>query len=262
MKMLITICLFLLFSTAPFGCTFGYENVPDPRKDANLVFEPFYGTGNYLDYAKYIDSKEIKIIFEIGSRDAIDAIQLGYYYNCPVYAFECNPKALEICQHNIKNYPYVTLVPLACWNETKVVSFYPVIQSLAGKKPVNIGASSLLVARKDGCDKHHVQGAPIKVQAVRLDEWLCAHSIEHIDLLCMDVQGATLQVLEGMGDYLKNIKYIITEVYLEPSFEGEYLYPEIKKYLQDKGFYVAREPPKSSFSDVLFINNSMSNKKK
>jgi FkbM family methyltransferase len=198
---------------------------------------------------------KIRLVFEVGSRDALDAIFLGHFYKCPVYAFECHPQGLEICYHNVTNYPYVTVVPLACWNETKLVPFYPVIESHGSKShPVNIGASSILVARKDGCDAHHIQGDSITVQAVRLDEWMIEHNIEQVDLLCMDTQGTTLQVLQGMGKFLEKVKYIITEVYLSPSFEGEALYPEISKFLTEKGFYVVMEPPGSGFSDVVFIN--------
>lgn len=252
------ICLLAFFNTSSFlAATHNFANVPNPYENKHLIYQPVYGPGNYLQYANYINSSDIKLIFEIGSRDAIDAIQLGYYYKCPVFAFECNPPALEISYHNIQDYPYVTMVPHACWNETKPLPFYPVILSHNGAYPVNIGASSLLVARKDGCDSHHIQGNPIIVQGVRLDEWMDEQQIGQVDLICMDTQGATLQVLQGLGKYLSKVKYIITEVYLSPSFVGEALYPEIKEWLEKRGFRVAQEPAGGPFSDVLFINYSM-----
>ena len=68
----------------------------------------------------------------------------------------------------------------------------------------------------------------------------------------MDTQGTTLQVLQGMGKFLDKVKYIITEVYESPSFEGEALYPEIRRFLTGRGFRVVKEPPGYGFSDVVF----------
>jgi hypothetical protein len=67
-----------------------------------------------------------------------------------------------------------------------------------------------------------------------------------------------------MGKFLENVKYIITEVYQKPSFEGEFLYPEIKKFLVDRGFSPVQDPfPNSFITDVVFINQKkLQNSKK
>jgi FkbM family methyltransferase len=232
---------------------FASSELPNPHLDDELIYQS-WGPGDYLQFAPYIDRESIRLVFEIGSRDALDAIFLGYHYHCPVFAFECNPEAIDICQKNVEKYPFVTIAPYACWNETKTVPFYPVVESDGSlSNPINIGASSLLVAREDGCDKQHKQGFPIQVQAVRLDDWMKDAGIEVVDLICMDCQGATLQVLEGLGTYLDEVKYIITEVYLKPSFEEEFLYPEINAFLSSHGFTPYNEPS-GNFCDVLFIN--------
>jgi FkbM family methyltransferase len=233
------------------------EEMPNPYEDENLKSD-FYGVGDYLQYSHFIDAQQIKLIVEVGSRDAIDAIRLGYFYKCPVFAFECNPQALTHCFYNVAKYPFVRIVPVACWNENKDISFYPVIQSHGGNFPVNIGASSCLVSRKDGIDNQHKQGTPISVQAVRLDTWMSENNVQQIDLLCMDCQGATLQVLQGLGEKINRVKYLISEVYLVPSFEGETLYPGIKSFLACHGFYPKIEPPAGThFCDILFINKNL-----
>ncbi len=230
---------------------------PSPYEDKDLIYQPIWGPGNYLRFAHLFDSNKIRLIIEIGSRDALDAIFLGHFYQCPVYAFECHPEGLKICYHNVKKYPYVTVVPFACWNATQRVPFYPIIESHGSKShPVNIGASSLLMARKDSCDPHHIQGDPIYVQAIRLDEWMTENCIEEVDLLCMDAEGTTLQVLQGMGKFLEKVKYIITEVFESPAYVGEALYPEIRQFLTARGFRVVEEPRGYGFSDVVFIKKT------
>jgi len=243
---------FVLLSLMSFSALSACES-PDPYLDDELIYQP-WGPGNYLQFASCIEPEAIRLVFEVGSRDALDAIFLGYHYNCPVFAFECNPEAIDICHQNVEKYPFVTVVPYACWNETKTLPFYPVVESNGSlSNPINIGASSLLVTRKDGCDKEHRQGPPIQVQAIRLDEWMKEKGIETVDLICLDCQGATLQVLEGLGQYLDRVKYIITEVYLNPAFEGEFLFPEISEFLLSHGFIHYNEPS-GDFCDVLFVN--------
>ena len=234
---------------------------PDLEK---FPWNPKWGIGNYLRFAPYIDPNEIHRIIEVGSRDAIDAILLGFLYECPVYAFECNPQGLELCYKNAEKYPYVKIVPLACWNETQAIQFFPIVPSGDGSLP-NIGASSCFSVRPGSCESAYVQGDPITVQAVRLDEWMQENETEAIDLLCLDCQGATLKVLQGLGEKLRRVKYLITEAYLVPAWEGEALYPEIRDYLEEKGFSPVvvkqnfspeEKPPPAPFCDILFINRS------
>ena len=53
---------------------------------------------------KIIDRKKIKIIFEVGSRDGLDAISLSNEYPMSqVYSFECNPLTINTCKTNIEN---------------------------------------------------------------------------------------------------------------------------------------------------------------
>lgn len=56
---------------------------------------------SYFDFVSKIDKKQIKTIFELGSRDIIDAIKLHDFYNCKIYAFECNPDCLNECNKNL-----------------------------------------------------------------------------------------------------------------------------------------------------------------
>ena len=247
---------FLFIASTLSLCIFAdFSDITDPSQDSTLIHD-HYGTGDYLSFSKFIDPSKIHTILEIGSRDAIDAIQLGYYYKCPVYAFECNPEGLERCYNNTASYPYVTIVPLACWDKNTTISFYPVIFSHGGSVPVNIGGSSCLVVRKNGADSHHIQGSPIMIEAVRLENWMQSNGIQNVDLICMDVQGATLKVLQGMGNNLKKVKYIITEAYFDPAFYGEALFPEIKSYLKKNGFKVKKIHSCGPFGDVLFINTN------
>jgi FkbM family methyltransferase len=215
------------------------------------------GDGSYLWYMSKIKKKYIKTIFEIGSRDAKDAIELSDLCRCHVFAFECNPTAIEICRKNIGLNPNVTLVPAGVWDETGELAFYRVIDG-------NIGASSFFEfnpnARNypDILEEGLVQ-EKIIVPTVRLDEFLQTQGIENIDLLCMDVQGAAYQVLRSLGEQINKVKYIIVELETHPIYSGEILYQDVDRFLIDSGFIRASDPldPTGLFGDVLYIHRSV-----
>lgn len=56
---------------------------------------------NYSDFYDFIDKDQIQTIFELGSRDCLDAIDLSKYFNCLVYAFECNSDGIKLCKENL-----------------------------------------------------------------------------------------------------------------------------------------------------------------
>lgn len=232
------------------------ETWPD-KSHSPVLIRDWIGQGDYLNpnFTRWIDKNEISTILEIGSRDAIDALDLSNYYQAHVYAFECNPQAISICKHNIGSNPNISLVPLAAWNQTTTLPFFPVIP---GGAVVCIGASSLFQFDPNGPVHNTQLQGKITVPAVRLDEWLDQEGIETVDLLCIDAQGATLQIVQGLGDRLANIKYIIAEVEYVRYYLGEALHPEIDHYLRSHGFTpVAEVNPYGSYADILFIRNDL-----
>jgi len=223
------------------------------RDDNGPVQKSDWGQGEYLNpvFTRHIDQKRVEIILEVGSRDAVDALELSRYYGTHVYAFECNPEAISICHGNIKDDPNVSLVQLACWNTTGKIPFYPVVVSVDRQQSVNIGASSCLKINPEGIDRNSLQ-TELVVPATRLDDWLEAQELDHIELLCLDVQGATLQVLSGLGKYIQRTGYIITEGYHQPGYLGEALAPEIYAYLSDQGFKLMAGVGDEFISNALF----------
>ena len=204
-----------------------------------------------------IKKKYIKTIFEIGSRDAKDAIELSDLFHCHVFAFECNPVAIEICKSHIEFNPNITLVTSGVWDTTGERVFYPVINQ-------NIGASSFFEFNPNARNyativKDSLVQEEIIVPTVRLDEFLKDQGLENIDLLCIDAQGAAYQVLSSLGDQINKVKYIIVELETHPIYLGEILYEEVDQFLIDSGFIRGSESldPNGLFGDVLYIHRSV-----
>jgi len=247
MKKNYTWCLLLL----TFGLTQALASYPEYQQHSNHGLK---GEGSYLTFTDRIDKSKIKTIFEIGSRDAKDAIELSDLFHQHVFAFECNPTAIELCKANIGDNPNITLVPLGVWDTSGELSFFRVLDG-------NIGASSFFEfnpqARNypDIVEEGLVQ-EEIKVSTVRLDEYLNENNIENIDLLCMDVQGAAFEVLSSLGTQLAKVKYIIVELETHPIYSGEMLYEEVDRFLIQSGFERVSEALESGslFGDVLYRN--------
>ena len=109
MKQLIFGCFLLLTQV------FGYQD----------DLESHYSTYLEQRFLNKIDRSQIKTIFEVGSLHALDAILLQKYYNCPVYAFECNPINIERIKMNIHKYDSsVALIEKAVSEKTDFISFY------------------------------------------------------------------------------------------------------------------------------------------
>ena len=72
------------------------------------------------------------------------------------------------------------------------------------------------------------------VTTVRLDEVL--PSDESFDLVCLDIQGAELEALKGLGRRLSEVKWVYSEVNCAHLYRGIPLVDELDRYLENHGF--------------------------
>lgn len=73
-----------------------------------------------------------------------------------------------------------------------------------------------------------------RVRTVRLDELI--PSREPFDFLNLDIQGAELEAIKGLGDLLENITWIYSEVNRDNLYAGIPLLPELDRFLEGQGF--------------------------
>ena len=183
----------------------------------------------YEGFTRLIDKRSIHTIIECGSRDGLDTIALEEFFNPDViYSFECNPESIPVCLGNIEGHEKILFSNMAVTNIDGRVKFYPTDMRKSPDK--NIGASSLF---------RHTRGLvqkEIEVEAGRLDTFMQLQNINHIDLLCMDLQGAEPLAIEGLGERIKDVAYIITEVCDKIFYEGEVPFQQFNDTLEKLGF--------------------------
>jgi len=175
----------------------------------NYKFSDF--SGAYLDeqFVKHIPKNEIKNIVELGARECRDTISLSEYYpEATIYAFECNPDTIGLCEHNLnlldkQQKDRIYFFPYGAGSKNETKKFYKFIYEN------NPGASSFLPRIYDS---HKQQETEQVLTIVKIENIIEKFKINNIDLICADIQGFEIEALKGFGKYLKNVKYIITEI--------------------------------------------------
>lgn len=215
--------------------------------------------GHHSDYLNrgFLDAMalhSIGTILELGANDGRDTLELHQLFGAQIHAFECHPRMAAMAFDRCRPHPEIRVVEKAVWDAPGRIPFYPVVAaSQDGLSFDNPGASSCFRARDD-YRQTYTQSA-IEVEAVRLDAYCAEHGLDRIDLVCMDVQGAALHALRGLGARLRDVRYLVAEIENRPLYHGQSLYPEIAAHLAAHGFSpVAKVERDDWFADYLFVN--------
>jgi FkbM family methyltransferase len=208
------------------------------------------------DFLTEIDRSSIRTIVELGCHDGLDTMKLQETFQATVHAFECHPGLMAQARERCAARPEIHLVEKAAWDRDGTIPFYPVTCTTENGKIIdNIGASSCFPARTD-YHRLYEQGQ-IQVESQRLDTYWREKQLAGLDLLCLDVQGAALHALQGLGSILSRVRYIIAEIEHRPIYQGQDLYPEVHHYLEAHGFRPVIEVTRDDwFSDYLYIGAS------
>jgi len=185
-----------------------------------------------------VDFGGFSTIFDIGSRDARQSLQLSRLFsNANIIAVECNPATLDQCRRNSAKHSRIKLVEKAINSHTGHCRFYPIDpeRTVTSWKDGNPGASSLFVANGDYPIETYVQNE-VEVECIRLEDLCAQYGITAIDLIWMDLQGAELIALQSAGPILDSVRYIYTEVSHRPIYTGQCLFDEVESFLTSAGF--------------------------
>jgi len=212
-------------------------------------------------FINYIHDKDKPyIIFDIGSRDCQQSIEFYKTFpNAKIYAFECNPNTLELCQQNIVCYQdRITLIKGAVCDYDGSITFYPINQEKTTTtwKDGNPGASSLFKSNGKYTIETYVQDE-ITTNCHRLDTIMNKYNIPCVDIIWMDLQGAELLALKGLGNKLSCVEYIYTEVSHKEMYTGQVMYKEINDYVTNNNFSILNNLSFHGWQeDVIYKKNS------
>jgi FkbM family methyltransferase len=203
-----------------------------------------------------IDISSVRTLFELGANDGRDTLQLQDVFSADIHAFECHPGMAAEARARYDGRPGIHLVEKAVWHSDARIPFYPVVRTVQNGVEISNPAASSCFRARDDYHQHYEQSV-IEVDAIRLDSYCDVLGLERIDMICMDVQGAALHALRGLGDRLHTVRYLVAEIETRPLYHGQDLYPDVAAYLAKHGLKPAARVRRDDwFSDYLFINRS------
>lgn len=203
----------------------------------------------FVDWIKNWSTLQVKNIFEIGANFAQDAEYLALGFEVPsenVYVFEAHPDIYDVITkiHKFNAYNY------AVFNQTREIIFnvLPITEA-------NTGLSSIL-------NLQNRETKPVKVPAIRMDDFMNEHGIQKIDFLKLDVEGCNWEVLDGFGDRLKDVNAVHVEAEHQSNYqEKNHLFDDIRNILIKNGFEMVFFQRYVSQSDSLWIQKKFLKKR-
>lgn len=200
---------------------------------------------------RVFNHKEDIVIFDIGSLNALEAIEFGKKFsNSKIYCFEPNPPSYKECLKNTFNIKNIQIVNKAIYTSEGSIDFYPIDteKTITTHSDGNPGASSMLKANPDYPYEKYEQNK-ISVESTRVDTFCELNQIHSIDFAWIDVQGVGLTVIKSFGELLTRLKVIHIEAENYEIYKGQEMFKEINEYLTSKGFLLIAGNPRTNYLD-------------
>ncbi len=176
--------------------------------------------------------KDDPIVLEIGCNDGNDSEEfLATFPGITLYAFEPDPRPIRrmFRMHINRKDPRFKLHKMAVGAIDGTATFHQ-SEGMPSKPAPGLGHLkewdlSGSLHKPTG----HLAYSPwckfdktIEVPVIRLDTWLLSHpDIHQIDFIWADTQGAEVDLIEGGREALTRTRYLYTEYYERPMYEGQ-----------------------------------------
>jgi FkbM family methyltransferase len=219
----------------------------------------------FTDTAFLLKDQQVQTIFDVGAnRGDFTNEYVHSFPDAKIHCFEPNPATVDALKNRFKEYPQVTINNVAVSNIEGVADF-----CCNNESPTDSLLQPAPQWREwvDGKRDSLLLTSRIQVKTVTLDKYCQDQSIEDIDILKIDTQGAELLVLEGASGLLQKmaIRVIIAELVFVPVYNGQPYFYEVCTRLADYGYclvnlYDCRYDDDSAlqlkWADGVFINRN------
>lgn len=239
----------LLFLTSTFNVK--SHDVKDlPYNDSKAIF----------DFVKQIlkNNNDITIL-EAGSYDGTDTLEMHKIWpNAQIHSFEPIPTLFNRLVNNVRGIKNIHCYSSALSDKTGTAEIY-LSEDTWGRVT---GSSSLLPP------KEHLIYSPgalfnkkIPVNTITINDWAISNNIHKVNFMWLDMQGYELPVLMQSQNILATVEVIVTEVEFVEAYAGQYLFKDIKNWLEEQGFVLAAKnfdsEKKYWFGDAIFVRKNI-----
>lgn len=179
---------------------------------------------------------ENPVILEAGAFDGKDSIKMANFWpNGFVHSFEPISENYEKLVSNVNGLKNVSTYAFALGEKIGVFDFY--VSSFKDNPDVPTASSSILEPTSHLISTSSVQfNKKIKIPMTTIDSWGKENGIDNIDFMWLDMQGYELSALNASPEILKTVKAIHVELEFLELYKDQYLYQDVKKWLEANGF--------------------------
>ena len=210
-----------------------------------------------MNYRKFFGQKA-PVVIDIGTRDGHDAYFLSNALKASkVYAIDANPNAVV---EALTNYPWMTVKQFAISDYDGKSTFQQVNSGNANMD----GCSSLYADKVANEPQFEGKVNIIDTTVKRMDTFIDEENlIGPIDVVKVDVEGYTWEVLQGFGTRLSSVKIFHLETEKEPTHPKHKNSKEIEEFLTEKGFalvdvsYEGSNGINGGIEDQTWVNKSL-----
>jgi FkbM family methyltransferase len=196
------------------------------------------------------------IIVEAGAYKGKETIKLATQLpHSTVHAFEPVPEIFEQLKANTAHLPNVHCYPIALSNTTGTTTLH--LSEHPNRPGVASQGNSILAPKERLTLSPLIFPKTIQVHTITLDNWAQQNSVDHVDLLWLDLQGHELAVMQSSPKILSTVKVILTEVEFAQAYENQPQYLEVRAWLESQGFtMIGKDFPDNPtwfFGNAVFI---------
>lgn len=202
-------------------------------------------------------------IFDIGCNNGWSTVRYAKYFHwARFHMFEAMPEIQEIAASNIQKHKLesrCTLHRFALSDAPGTTQFFVsnIPTSSDWRKNVSDSSSMLRPKLHPELFKDVAFESQVDVQVKCLHDLISTGVTPLPHFIHLDVQGAELKVLEGMGEFIENVHAVWLEVCRVELYENQPLVPDIARFLTKKGFALKLDAVNNVFGDQLWLNTRL-----
>jgi FkbM family methyltransferase len=204
-------------------------------------------------------------MYDIGSHLGTSTNHYSFWFpQASFELFEADPAVAAKCRELNPPNQRIRLHNFACGDADGSAEFFTSKRPLDEDSTVDVGASGSLLQPSG-----HIKIFPqvpfaevIKVEVRRLDGWIKETGTIAPSFIHMDVQGAELLVLHGLGAYFETVEAIWLEVENQELYANQPLKPEIEEFFQSRGWTKIIDTVNDIAGDQLWVSPISLNKLK
>jgi FkbM family methyltransferase len=221
--------------TEPFAVNVKIGGLVRPvslRQDSGdlFIFHEVFAMDAYRIEDDVIDPQTVSTIIDCGANIGITALYFaGRYPNARIFSIEPDPSNFAVLKRNAASEPRIT----------------PINAAVVGRNTGPVFLSQDRPAWGNSITQGADGASGIEVPAITIDELCAQYSIEHVDLLKVDIEGAE-EPMFAEPHFLPKVGFIVIELH------GDYTMDRFSADVAPAGFVVKPPSPHGVRAYVAF----------